>query len=87
VWTRSLQDGSAKRWQWYHEARLPAESPSDRAFARMSRSMQARFEGRDVSTGLVSGEAGYSRNREYTVAGTVAILPTSAALEAPDRAT
>jgi hypothetical protein len=49
--------------------------------------MQARFEGRDVSTGLVSGEAGSSWNRAYMVAGIVAILPTSAVLEAPDGAT
>jgi hypothetical protein len=48
----------------------------------MSRSMQARFEGRDVTTGLVSREAGCSWNRACTVAVIVAILPTSAALGA-----
>jgi hypothetical protein len=53
----------------------------------MSRNMQARFEARDVSTGPVSGEAGCSRNRACTVAGIVAILPTSAALGAFDGAT
>jgi hypothetical protein len=69
-------------WQWYLAARLPVESPSDRAFAMTSHSMRAIFEGLDVSTFLVPGGDDGSWSHVCKCLGSVAILPTSALLGA-----
>jgi hypothetical protein len=69
-------------WQWYLAARLPVESPSDRAFAMTSHSMRAIFEGLDVSTFLVPVEGDVSWSHVCKFLGSVTKLPTSAVLGA-----